>query len=588
MLRTPGSPRRLDVLGFMSDKPTGRRQIVPVDAWELNSPPDERSGALTAEGRIPETRDKTAAILENTTDCYCVLDAEWRFTQLNERACRYFSAKREELIGKVLWELFPQIRGSMFEQKYREAVAEGQPVHFETDSAVVPGRSSEVHACPLDGSLHIYFRDITARKQVEDELKKGSRRFSLLAWTSNQLLLTTEPAEALRQLSQQAMSDLGCEIFLSYRAGQRLRLHSYLGISEEQAHAIEYLDYGQAICGTVADEGRSMVVERVQESHDPKALIIRQWGVQAYACYPLASRDKIIGTLAFGTTSRDIFSPDDLHLMESFSGQVAIAMGRRVVEEELLRMHAKEREYAVELENLVQQRTDQLTRANAEIRKRTSALESLTRQLTETEHRERRRMAELLHDGLQQLLVGARLSARIIQTNATEDQKQEIERLSQTLTEAIQTSRTLTYDLCPPVLLQPGLGSAFVWLAGQMKEKQGLKVELEIREDVEPSDESAKVFLFNAVRELLFNVVKHSGTSEARLELDVSEDCVNVLVADAGVGFDPALLAAEPAKGGFGLFSIKERIALFDGTIGILSSPGDGSRVTLGLPLKKK
>ncbi len=610
----------------MSDKRPGRRQVVPADILDFNSQSQTRDKprqrkrtarkaeaaervqapepnppsaghfsveeaaqpfrSLAAEHLAPQATDKTAAILEHTTDCYCVLDAEWRFTQLNDRACRYFSASREELIGKVLWELFPQVRGTIFEQKYREAVTAGRPVHFEAKSAIAPGRSSEVHACPLGGSLHIYFRDITARTQAEEELEKDSRCFALLAWTSNQLLLTTDPAETLRRLSQQAMFDLGCEIFLSYLAHQRLHLHSYLGISEEQARAIEYLDYGQGICGTVAEEGHRIVVEHVHQSYDPRAEIIRKWGVGAYACYPLAYRDKIIGTLAFGTTSRETFGPDNLALMESFSGQVAIAMGRRLVEEQLRRMHAREREYAAELENLVQQRTEQLVRANAEIRKRTSALESLTRELTEAEHRERRRMAELLHDGLQQLLVGAQLSARFLHTNATQDQKPEIERLSRTLAEAIQTSRTLTYDLCPPVLLHPGLGSAFVWLAGQMKEKQGLKIELEISEDVEPSSESAKVFLFNAVRELLFNVVKHSGTCEARLELGVSADALQVRVSDAGIGFDPTCIGAEPAKAGFGLFSIQERMPLFEGTMEINSRPGCGSSVILTIPVR--
>lgn len=579
----------------MRDDKTGRRPAAALDLLDFNPRTPTIKRRKSRESRLtphsnpalPQAQDKTAAILENTTDCYCVLDSEWRFTQLNQRACRYFSAEREQLIGNVLWDLYPEIRGTVFEQKYREAMVERQPVHFEADSALVPGRSSEVHACPVDGSLHIYFRDITLRKQAEAQLKKGSRRFSLLAWTSNQLLLATEPAEALREMSQQAMSDLGCQIFLSYLADEKLRLNSHLGISGERARAIEYLDYGQGICGTVAETGQSLIVEQVQASCDPNAEIIKQWGVRAYACYPLAYREKIIGTLAFGSTSHDTFLPDDLALMESFSGQVAIAMGRRLVEEELRRMHAKEREYTAELENLVQQRTEQLTRANGEIQKRTNALESLARQLTETEHRERRRMAEILHDGLQQLLVGAQLSARILHTSATEDQRPEIERLNRMLAEAIQSSRTLTYDLCPPVLLHPGLGSAFVWLAGQMKEKQGLKVELEIREDVEPADESAKVFLFNAVRELLFNVVKHSGTWEARLELRAVEGLLHIRVADAGVGLDPSTITGEPTKAGFGLFSIKERIALFDGTMEIKSRPGGGSSVNLTVPISQ-
>jgi PAS domain S-box-containing protein len=247
-------------------------------------------------------------------------------------------------------------------------------------------------------------------------------------------------------------------------------------------------------------------------------------------------------------------------------------------------LRAKEQEYAAELGRRVEQRTEELRRANEEIRKRSAALESLAWELTDTEHRERLRLAEVLHDGLQQLLVGAQLSLKIVSAQASKHQKPELQRLRAVLDEAIQASRSLTCDLCPPALSDGGLASAFSWLAGQMKEKHGLSVQLIIEDQAEPSNDSVKILLFNAVRELLFNVVKHAETCEARLEVSTREESLVIRVTDAGAGFDPTGLATD---GGFGLFSIRERLGLFRGTLKIESGPGKGARFTITAPLKR-
>ena len=212
-------------------------------------------------------------------------------------------------------------------------------------------------------------------------------------------------------------------------------------------------------------------------------------------------------------------------------------------------------------------------------------LESLARELTDAEHRERQRLAELLHDGLQQLLVGARLSLGALSSKFRASvEKQEIDRVCGVIQEAIESSRSLTYDLCPPILSEPGLASAFQLLAGQMKERYGLEVDLDIHQDVEPANESAKMLLFTSVRELLFNIVKHSGAKHARLELGLQADTVLVRLSDGGVGFETSLVLANRAKSGFGLFSIRERMALFGGEMRIESAPGRGAAFTLLMP----
>jgi signal transduction histidine kinase len=114
-----------------------------------------------------------------------------------------------------------------------------------------------------------------------------------------------------------------------------------------------------------------------------------------------------------------------------------------------------------------------------------------------------------------------------------------------------------------------------------MKEKHGLTVQLLIEDEPEPSNDSVKILLFNAVRELLFNVVKHAGTCEARLEVNTREDSLLIRVTDDGAGFDPTGGATDA---GYGLFSIRERLALFGGTLEIESSPGEGARFTLIAP----
>jgi len=545
------------------------------------------------EDALRESEERFRATFEQAGSGIAHVSLEGRVLRVNSALCEMLGLSEAELLGINCEEIsHPEdlradreaLRAAL-EEPSRAARSEKR--YQRKDGGYVwAALTTTLRRDPCGRPLYFIrvIENIDWRKQAEEDLQRSSRRFSLLAWTSNQLLLTRKPADTLRELSRQAMSELGCEIFLSFLADDKLHLHSHFGLAPEQVSAVESVDRDRNICGAVAETGQAAVVEHVQQSLEPRAGLIKSWGLRAFACYPLAYREKTIGTLAFGTFSRDSFNSDETALMESFANQVAIAMGRRLVEEELVRAHATEREYAAELERRVQQRTLQLKRAYEEIRQRKGVLESLTRELTDAEHKERRRMAELLHDGLQQLLVGVQLSTKILTTKAREDQKPELRRISELLTEAIEASRTLTYDLCPPVLSGPGLASAFVWLAGQMEQKHALKVAHDIREDVEPSEESAKILLFNAVRELLFNVVKHAGTRDARLELGTASGDLIIQVADSGIGFNPGDLSTNQGKSGFGLFSISERLTLFGGRLEIQSSPGRGVLCRLVAP----
>jgi PAS domain S-box-containing protein len=584
-----GGVRWIRSQGRIHPDPKGqRRRLVGVAS-------DITESRLAAKA-LSESEERFRRVVENISDALVIDDAAGNVIFANEQFAKLFGLDANR-IGPIALEEYvsPEYREELRDRHDRRIRGEEVPTHFEYEGIRADGERIwlEVDVTPVTNEkgevtgTQSAIRDITSRKRAEQALKRSSRRFSLLAWTSNQLLLAREPATTLRQLGRHALAEMGCELFLSYLAQGKLQLDAVFGLSDEATESVRSLEYGESVCGIAAEKREARIVEHVQECEFAEAKTIRSWGLRAFACYPLTYREKIVGTLAFGTFSRDHFNPDELFLMESFSNQVAIAMGRGQVEGELLQMHAKEQEHAAELERRVQERTEQVWRANEEINKRSKTLESLTRELTETENRERRRMAEMLHDGLQQVLVGAQLSVRALQASATEDQNPEIERLTALLAEALQASRSLTYDLCPPALSTPGLGAAFVWLAAQMREKHGLNVEIEIQEDVEPSDESAKIILFNGVRELLFNVVKHAKTSAARVALRGDGAELVIQVSDAGAGFDARKLALDPLGAGFGLFSIRERMALFGGSVKIDSTPGLGTVARLIAPRKQ-
>ncbi len=230
------------------------------------------------------------------------------------------------------------------------------------------------------------------------------------------------------------------------------------------------------------------------------------------------------------------------------------------------------------LEQRVQERT-------AELKERAEQLGILSSQLTMTEQRERKRLAQILHDGLQQYLVAAKLQVGgFIEQAPDPTLKQAAAQVEDLLNESIKVSRSLAAELSPPSLHETGLLGGLEWLSRWMSEKHGLKVDLVIQMDAPVLTEDVKVLLFESVRELLLNVVKHAGTLSAKVGLSQGDErSLQITVSDNGVGFDPARAGAN--DGNFGLRSIRERVCHLKGRFEVDSSPGKGARFTLAVPL---
>jgi len=430
-------------------------------------------------------------------------------------------------------------------------------------------------------------------------------------------------------------------------------------------------------------------------------------GSTAYACFPLIVGDRLLGTLAFASSHRQAFDPDDLELLEAVSNYVAMAKERRRLlhetrqraeqvteQEERLRfatdgagmgtwdvdlrtgrvvwnrqnalllgydaeasqastkrwwalVHEDDRpavrqamknarnngslyqaehrirradtgelrwlapygrihysgdgrpmrfvgvtfditerkqtdmqrqEWTRELERRVNERTKELVRTHDRLR-------GLAQDLTLTEQRERQRIAGELHDYLAQMLVVTRLKMNhASQMIAPHPACTVLQEADQLIDQSLTYTRTVVAELMPPTLRQFGLAAGLRWLGDRM-EQQGLIVHVEVPSVAPPLSEDHTTMLFQCVRELLFNVLKHAGTDRASITMvEDGQDKLKIVVHDDGVGCDPVALR-ESGGDKFGLFSIRERMEAIDGWMDLESQSGAGTTVTLGITI---
>ncbi|MGL5881411.1 MAG: GAF domain-containing protein, partial [Xenococcaceae cyanobacterium] len=275
--------------------------------------------------------------------------SDYRFLEVNSAFEQMTGLQQAK--GKTARELVPNLE-DFWIQTYGTVVLTGEPIRLENQSKAM-NRCFTVNAFRFDQTqsdkFAVLFANITDRKQAEADLKERNDHIRILYEITRDLLSTQQPLTLVEALFAKIKPLIELDIYIHYilnEEQQKLHLMFHGGISDEMAQSIEWLEIGQAVCGSVAQHRCQIVQVNLQQSTDPKTEFVRSLGLTAYSCQPLISGGKFFGTLSFGSRTRTEFTLAETTLFQAICDRLAIALER------------------TEILSSLQQQTEELTRAN--------------------------------------------------------------------------------------------------------------------------------------------------------------------------------------------------------------------------------
>ena len=436
---------------------------------------------------------------------------DFRFLDVNPAFEQLTGLKRENVVGRLISEILPNVE-PYWVQTYGQVALTGEPAHLEQYSAPLQRYYDTFAYRPAPGQFAVVFMDVTQRRHMDTELRRLNEA------------LEEKVAERTLQLTT-TVDRLQDEVARRVLAEGKLRKHSQMleGFFQHTITPLAFLD-------------RRFNFVRVNEAYaradgkDPQHFV----GKNHFELYPHEENRVIFEQVVrmkqpYRAFARPFAYPDDPQRMTYWNWQLT----------PLLNSAGDVQSLVLNLEDVTEQQ-----KAYQELEQRTRQLQHLAMELSQAEDRERKRLAEILHDDLQQILAAAKFHLGILGSRIKGDKSmQELTgQLNEMLKEAINKSRSLSHELSPAVLYQGDLGETFEWLAQELQAKHGLTVHVETHGRVDSPSEALKPFLYRTAQEMLFNVVKHARVHEARLRIKRTRGQLRLTISDQGKGFDPKTL----------------------------------------------
>ncbi|NNF56760.1 MAG: PAS domain-containing protein [Rhodothermaceae bacterium] len=549
-LRASAAPIRLHgeiigAVGVHTDL-TERRQIEQTLA----------QNAVTIRAQLQEIE----AIYSRAPVGMALNDRDLRFRRINGRLAAINGPTVEEHLGKTVREVLPEL-ADQIEPIYQSVLDTGNPIHdLEIRGTTTADPDQEnIWLCSYvpqfdEGGevigVNVVVRDVTTQRRAEEALAESRKDLAAeqarLEAILQQLpigVMIAEPPDTTLVFSNDAAAHL-VEDTVEWETHGAAFDRWILRDLDGKVYPPERLPIRRALYESEIVRGENVTFSRP----DGSPLYIRLYAGPIRN----AEGEIVAGVVAFDDVSQEMEARESLRAL-------AATLEERVA-------------------------------------KRTAQARALATALTVAEQQERSRIAQVLHDDLQQILYGLRLKLQALLKDVRRADSERaqaeheaaighLERSDTLLVEALHTTRTLTLDLKPPIFSGEGLDATLTWLAQHMTDTYDLAVTLHLEEPTSHPPPHLHALVFQIVRELLFNIIKHAGVNAADVYVKAPQHrFFSVVVEDHGVGFDPSLLSE--SLGGFGLVSVRERLSLFGGDLDIWSDPTAGTRITLTLPLQ--
>jgi PAS domain S-box-containing protein len=559
--------------GLLQTGDTAMICLVASDLTELEEKANSIRVLREHQQALEESEARFRAVFESSQDAVLVADDAGVCVQANPAVQALFGLPAEQLLGQRLADFTGNV--IQFQATWRVFLATGS-FHEEIPLTAANGRARYVDAYGVANMLpsrHLWvIRDITERKRAEEALRETNTQ---LQAQKEQLEIQSEELQTQSEELRAQTDDLMAANAALTESEDRFRtladnMSQLAWMADKNGWIFWYNQRWYQYTGTVLQDmqgwGWQQVVhpDHVQRVKDKMGDCF-QHGTVWEDTFPLRGKDgNYRWFLSRATPIRD----EQGCVLRWFGTNTDVTEQRQAAE--------RMRELAGTLETKVAQRT-------AELEYRARQLQGLALDLSEAEDRERRRLAEILHDDLQQILAAAKFHLDLLGSRVKHEPAQQaiVSEVEHLLLDAIQRSRSLSHELSPAVLYHGSLVEILNWLAGQIRIKHGLEVTVEASGEARMASDALRTFLYKAAQELLFNVVKHARTNQARIRVRRLGRCLYLSVSDRGRGFDPQEVRR---TAGFGLLSIRERIELLGGRMKIHSAKGRGSKFHLVVP----
>ena len=510
------------------------------------------SEAAVEEARksLETERNLLQSVMNGARNSHLVyLDRNFNFVRVNETYAKTCGYTPEEMIGKNHFALYPheeneaifaRVRDTGIPEKFHDKpfVFPDQPERGVTywDWTLTPAKGD---AGSVVGLIYSLF-ETTERRRAEEELRKERDFSTAVLDTAGALVVVLDKEGRITRFNR------ACEEITGYLTEEVLgRMFLEFLIPTEDVQGVRQA-WNALRAGDFPNQHENHWVAK-----DGARRLIA-WSNTAITSGK-GEIDYIIGT--------------GVDITERKQAEEALQEANEALEQRV-------RERTMALQNLA----EQLERSRHDLRK-------LASELVMAEERERKRIAGVLHDEVAQTLAAARMQLDLLQgISSDEKEKQNLAQIKALLMQSLQETRALMTDIGNPLLFDMGLKAACEALVSRLMERHSIRISCDIRDAYKHLDPDVKTILYQVVRELLNNVVKHSKAQNAHVLIDAENGHFRVKVTDDGLGFDPQMLGAPTVEGGFGLYSIRERLIAINGSLKIESTPGTGTVVTAILP----
>lgn len=484
-----------------------------------------------AEVDLRRERDKAQKYLDVAGVIFVALDKEGIVTLINQKGCEILCHSEKNIIGKNWFDNFlPKELGKEVKRIFEK---------------LMTGKLASVE----------YYENPILTKSGEE--KQIAWHNTLLQDKNGRIIGTLSSGEDITE-----------------------RKKAEMALSESEQRFRKFFEYEPEYCYMISPEGVILEVNSAALNalgYTKEELV----GKPIKDIYAPESQEKMLRLLAQWKKTGEIRNEEMVIITKSGQKRIVLLSSSHMSDENKKLLHRIS----------IQRDITERKQAEKKLREHEEQLKSLASELSLAEERERRRIAAGIHDDIAQRLALAKLELQSIQNRISDSNIiSSLKNQCGIIDRIMEDARSLTFELSNPLLYEIGVETAIEsFLTEQIQEKFGLKCKFTTQGPQIHLDEDIRIVLYQGVRELLTNIVKHANASRIEVRIVKSNTEISIIVNDDGIGLNQSKLSSpERNKGGFGLLNIRERLEYLGGNLNIQSAPNKGACVTMSIPLKLK